>query len=805
MPLRSRIFLGASSFLLAIVLALAYWTYHFVTKSFPEYDGSESTPAVRTNVEILSDDYGVPHIRAQSEEDAYVAVGFLHAQQRMWQMELMRRVGQGRLSEILGEPALKTDKLFRTLNLHRTAHQLTELLDPPTRSALEAYARGVNAFLESHRSDLAIEFDLLNIIPEPWQIEHSLLITRLMAWELNHARWVDLLQNKLVQKFGEAKARELFPGYPPDGSLILKSFVPGARSPKISEQLFDAERSYATLMGFDGMESGSNSWVVSASKSTTGKPILANDPHLMLLNPARWFELHVSAPGLNVSGTTIAGIPFVVIGHNERIAWGLTNAMFDDEDFYIEQVDSLEHPTQYRFNNEWRKVEEAVDTIVVKDAKPVFFSIYRTHRGPIVNKIEAGATNEANLISMRWMGHELTEESDAFYKINRAQNWEEFEQGVRLFSVPAQNFVFADVDGNIGFHTGGRLPIVKARGATLPFPGWTDEFDWKNFVPFNQMPNTYNPAEGFVATANNKPVGDEYPFYISNNWEPSWRADRITEFLSELPQVSIDDTKRLQNDLVSLHARALVPLILHAFEQVEVLHPDVKTALSYFRNWNFEMRPEDVSTTLFQSWFVKVVFNTLHDELGSELFGLYDTLASTPLKVITAMLADSTATWFDNIGTETHESRDDIVRKSLVDAIQSLKGSLGGELKEWQWQRLHKLTFTHVFGENAMLKSIFNRGPFPTGGSHSTVNVGYFRMSNPFKHTVGASTRQIFDLSNWDNSRAVTAPGQSGHPYEKHFDDQTKLWLNGAYRTMPFSREAVDRECKHRFILRPKN
>jgi penicillin amidase len=349
------------------------------------------------------------------------------------------------------------------------------------------------------------------------------------------------------------------------------------------------------------------------------------------------------------------------------------------------------------------------------------------------------------------------------------------------------------------------LPIVKARGATLPFPGWTDEFDWTNSVPFEQLPNAFNPSEEFIATANNKPVGDDYPYYISNNWEPSWRADRIVEFLSALPQVSMDDTKRLQNDLVSPHARTLVPVILHAFDQVEVLDPDVKTALTYFRNWNFEMRPEDVSTTLFQSWFIKVVFNTLHDEMGSELFGLYDTLASTPLKVVTEMLNDSSATWFDNIATEVRETRDDIVRKSLVDAILSLKGLLGGELKEWQWQRLHKLTFGHVFGENAILKSIFNRGPYPTGGSHSTVNVGYFRMSNPFKQTVGASTRQIFDLSNWDNSRAVTAPGQSGHPYEKHFDDQTNLWLNGAYRTMPFSRGAVERECKHRFILKPKN
>ncbi|MGB2869078.1 MAG: penicillin acylase family protein [Bacteroidota bacterium] len=804
MSLRAKILVGVGVTFVFVVLTSIIVAYYLVTKSFPKVGGSLSLSGLQHDVKIYRDEFGVPHLVAESDHDAYFAVGFVHAQERLWQMELIRRAGMGRLSEVLGPPALKTDKMFRTLGLWGLTDRLLETIDPETRDALQAYADGVNSFIRSNKGRYPVEFDMLGIEPEEWDIRHSLLVSRLMAWELNFSRWVDILLGVLVERFGEEKAREIFPEWPKDAPVIVPPELKGGNVTPMAMQLLDADRSYRSLMGIEDLQSGSNAWVVSGSKSATGKPILANDPHLVLTTPGRWFELHMLAPNLDVMGATIPGVPFVVIGRNQHIAWGLTNAMMDDEDFYIEDVDSAQHPTRYRFNNAWRPVVERVDTIMVKDALPVLLSVYSTHRGPIINKMESSAQFSRYLLSMRWVGHEISNEARTFLLMNRASTWQQFQEALQNFAAPAQNFVYADVDGNIGYYTGGKLPIRKSKGATLPYPGWTDAYDWQGFVPFRDMPKQFNPPSGFLVTANNKIVDDSYPYHISNLWEPPWRAERIVELLQGPEKFTLEDFQRLQMDLFSPHARQVVPVILHAFEGREVRDKEIETALSYFRNWNFEMRPDDISTTLFQATFLNIIRNTFRDEMGDEVLGLYDTLSSVPMTVTTRLLEDSVSTWFDNISTPQHETRDDIVRLSLGEALHELKLSLGGELKEWRWGRLHKLTFGHVFGGNELLKPIFNVGPFSVGGSHSTVCVGEFRLANPFVNTVGASTRQIFDLSNPDNNRAVTPPGQSGHVFNRHYQDQVGLWLNGGYRTTIMTRSKIEQTCSDVLTLHPE-
>ncbi len=491
---------------------------------------------------------------------------------------------------------------------------------------------------------------------------------------------------------------------------------------------------YRNLLDIKSFESGSNAWVVSGAKSQTGKPILANDPHLLLMSPGRWYELHVTAPNLDVAGMTIAGMPFVILGRNQHIAWGVTNAMLDDDDFYMEDVDSLQHPTRYRYNGEWKPIEESVDTIFVKNGSPVLLSIYKTHRGPIVNKMEPGAQFATSLVSMRWTGFEISNEAGAFYKIDKATNWEDFKNALRQYAAPAQNFVYADVDGNIGYYTGGKLPIRKTvNGATLPHSGETNEYDWQGYVPFEQMPHTFNPPNGFIATANNKIVDDSYPYHISNHWEPPYRAMRINEALNEQSKFSIEDMQHLQNDYFSTHAREVVPYILHAFDSVTVTNPDVKIALEYFRTWNFEMRKEDVTATLFNVTFTKLIDNTFHNKMGDPLFTLFDTISSTPIIVTTQLLKNNNSTWFDDPRTPNIETRDDILRKSVYDAVAELQLRLGGKVKEWQWGRLHTITFDHVFGQNSLLKSFFSVGPYEVGGGHSTVNVGQFFFNSSYE------------------------------------------------------------------------
>jgi penicillin amidase len=718
-------------------------------------------------------------------------------------MELIRRAGQGRLAEILGEPALKIDKMFRTLGLWRQAEKTASTIDEATRRALQAYADGVTNYIASHKGKYAIEFDLLNFEPESWTIEHSLLISRLMAWELNYSRWVDIVLAELAERLGAAKASEIFPTWPDGAPLIIPEELRGKETASMGAQLLESDMEFRKLLGTPALESGSNAWAISGSKAATGKPMLANDPHLMFSAPGRWYELHVMAPGLDVSGASIVGIPFVVIGRNQSIAWGVTNAMLDDEDFYIEEVDSVQHPTRYRFNNGWHPIEQRVDTILVKNSPPILLSVYQTHRGPIVNRMEAAAQWSRRLMSMRWVGHEISNEAHAFYLINRAHNWKEFLDGLHFFAVPAQNFVYADVDGNIGYHTGGRIPIRKTKAATLTFPGWTDEYDWKGFIPFEQMPHALNPPEGFIATANNRIVSESYPYYLSNLWEPEWRIERITEVLRGKQILSVEDMQRLQQDVVSPHAREAVPIILKAFEGESPSNPDVQTALTYFRNWNFEMKAGDVATSLFQAFLVRMVHNTFEDEMGPSLLGVYDTLASVPLIAITKLMKKGSSPWFDNVKTPEIETMNDIIRRSLDDALRGLKVAYGGEIKEWSWGSIHRVQFPHVFSANDLLRPIFTVGPFPAGGSHSTVNKGDFAISNPFLNTVGPSTRQIFDLADVNNTRSVTPPGQSGQVFQRHYDDQVHMWLNGVYRRQTMDRASIEKAGYDLLILRP--
>ena len=803
MPSRLKVFLGIAGTLAVLVIAALAFFYYLITKSYPVTNGTLDIPGIRAQVNVYRDDYGVPHVVAESDYDAYFAVGYVHAQDRLWQMELIRRAGQGRLAEVLGEPALKIDKMFRTLGLWSQAEKTAPTIDEATRTALHAYADGVTSYIASHKGKYPIEFDLLNFEPEPWTIGHSLLISRLMAWELNYSRWVDIILAELVERLGAAKAGEIFPTWPEGAPLIIAEELNGKKSAYMAAQLFESDQAFRKLLGSPGLESGSNAWAIAGSKSTTGKPILANDPHLLFSAPGRWYELHVSAPGLDVSGASIAGVPFVVIGRNQSIAWGVTNAMLDDEDFYVEEVDSVQHPARYRFNNGWRPVEQRIDTILVKNSPPVLLSVYQTHRGPIINRMESAAQWSRQLMSMRWVGHEISSEAQAFYLINRAHNWKEFLDGLRFFAVPAQNFVYADVDGNIGYHTGGRIPIRKTKTATLTFPGWTDEYDWKGFVPFEQMPQVLNPPEGFVATANNRIVSDSYPYYLSNLWEPEWRIERITEMLRSRPLLSVEDMQRFQQDVFSPHAREVVPIILKAFKGQPPSNGDVQTALTYFRNWNFEMKAGDVATSLFQAFLVRMVHNTFEDEMGPSLLGVYDTLASVPLIAITKLMKKGSSPWFDNVKTPQIETMNDMIRQSLDDALRDLKTTYGGEIKEWRWGLIHQVQFPHVFSANDILRPIFTVGPFPAGGSHSTVNNGDFQILNPYLNTVGPSTRQIFDLSDINNTRSITPPGQSGQVFQRHYDDQVHMWLNGLYRKQTMDRASIEKAGYDLLILRP--
>lgn len=799
MQKRIRTIIGISASLLTIVVALLFLAHHLATRSFPKTTGSLTVQGPQAEINIYRDAFGVPHIIAGSSADAWFGAGFVQAQDRLWQMDLIRRAGLGRLAEVLGPAALKTDRLFRTLGVRRLAEATAQALDAETRSALEAYALGVNACIAVQKGAYAAEFDILGFEPEPWTVEHSLLLSKLMAWELNTSRWLDITHGYVVQQVGEQRARDLYPDWPANAPVIVPKNVA-----RLGLPLLEADASFRALLGLSDFGSGSNAWVIGPSKSVTGNSVLANDPHLMLTTPGRWYEMHVSAPDLEVMGASLPGIPFIVIGRNRSIAWGITNAMWDDTDYYVEEVDSIEVPTQYKVDNAWLPIQQYIDTILVKDGSPVILTSYRTHRGPIVNRIETSAERSPWLLSMRWVADEVTHEARAVMNINRAGNWREFREALRDFSAPAQNFMYADIKGNIGYVAGGKIPRRAVQGFASPYPGWLSTNDWKGFVPFDQNPSSFNPPEGFIVSANNKTTREGYPHYLSNNWEPDWRAGRIVELLSLEGKLTLEDHQRMQMDLVSPQARVLVPVILKAYEGVEPPEEDVRTALNYFRNWNFQMREEDVATTLFEAFLVRAVHNTFIDELGPSVSSLYDTLASKPLVALTRLLQKDTTAWFDDIRTEQIETKNEIVRMSLEEGIRVLKQWLGGELREWRWGEVHQVEFGHVFGENSLLRGLFNVGPFPVGGSHSTVWKGDFRLRKPFNNHVGPSLRILIDLADINNTRTVIPPGQSGHIYHDNYDNQVALWRNGGYKRQPMDREALERRDLEVLTLWPQ-
>jgi penicillin G amidase len=522
---RIKILIGVGSTLILVIVSVLFIGFYLARRSFPTVAGTETMETLRESVKVYRDSYGVPHIVAGTLHDAYAAVGFVHAQDRLWQMEIARRAGMGRLAEVFGEETLKFDRMFRTLGLWQHAQALSQALDEETRSALESYTEGVNQFVNDRARFFPAEYDILGIRPEPWTIEHSIVISRLMAWELNYSRWVDITFGEIIHRIGNRGA-ELFPRWPAQAPTIMPS-GPEERTvallekkPKSEEwsdiwsslrNFMETETQFRKFMGAGGYGGGSNAWALSGKKTSHGQPILACDPHLFFTTPARWYELHVAAPTLEVSGASVAGIPFVVIGRNRHIAWGVTNAMLDDQDFYRERVDSLEHPRAYWFNNAWTPLVERVDTILVKDHLPILISSYHTHRGPIVNRFEPSAELARSLLSIRWMGNEISGELSTFLKINRATNWKEFQEALRTYAVPAQNFVYADVGGNIGYRLGGKIPIRPREAAMMPSAGWTDATDWTRYVPFEQMPTRVNPPEGFIATANNQIAGSSFP------------------------------------------------------------------------------------------------------------------------------------------------------------------------------------------------------------------------------------------------------------------------------------------------------
>ncbi|HXX63057.1 MAG TPA: penicillin acylase family protein [Bacteroidota bacterium] len=791
MSRKTRILAGTLGILLLALLVLALFLRYQIRKSFPVTSGSVRVPGLEAPARVFRDGYGVPTVEAGNEHDLMFAVGYVHAQDRLWQMDIARRAAEGRLSELFGTASLAFDRMFRVIGLGRTAESITAALPPESRMRLQAYADGVNAFIAGAKGKYPVEFDLLGYQPEEWSPLHSVMIGRLMAWELNLSWWTDLTYGMIAECVGLERTLELIPGFPAE----VRPTVPEdewRRYASLTLPYLRTAQAYAAQFGTASIFGGSNAWAVAPRRSTTGNAMLANDTHLQLASPSRWYELQMEMPGMHVRGMSIPGVPAVLSGRNDSIAWGITNVMADDADFYVERLDSAT-ATQYWYDGHWQAVTLLNEEIAVRGDTVHPLVIRLTRHGPIVTDV-APAVQLAHptfSASMRWTGNEIDDQFGAFMKIDRARNWTEFASGVRDFAVPGQNFVYADVRGHIGYWCGVKLPIRPGRSSLLPLPGWDPGTEWRGYVPFGALPHRFDPPEGFIASANNKIVDDSYPYHITDLWEPSSRIQRLDDVLGKEGEAfSLKDFERLQNDSYSSYARGLMPYVFNAFHDSVQNLPDGERVFEYLRNWHYQFMPDDIATAIYQQFLVRLIHNTFADEMGEALYHDWVILGNIPLRVLARVVRDSTSAWFDDVRTPEVETRDEIIRRSLREALTELHARFGDDMKLWRWGDMHTVTLRHLLGVRKPLDRIFNLGPYPIGGGPTALVSGEFDFNQPFEVTVGPSFRQIFDLGPEGELRTVLPSGQSGQVFHVHYGDQTRLWLNGGYRAAEFAAPA---------------
>jgi penicillin amidase len=821
----SVVFLGITGTLVVALLAAFFFFRHLVVKSFPVTDGTERAAGLRAAVGVARDPYGVPHISAADRSDLAFAAGYVHAQDRLWQMDVLRRAGEGRLSELFGRKTLGMDMMFRTVGIGRIASAIGEGMSADSRAVLEAYAAGVNAFISSHRGSFPAEFDMLGYEPEPWTVRHSLIVSRLIAWELALAWWTDVTYGEIAERVGEPMAVELIPGYPdsvrpavPQGGRHPRAeraaAFPGAALPEAAFP--EAAHAYREMFGIGAPGGGSNAWAVNASRSGGGYPLLANDPHLAMPQPSRWYLMHLSSGGNDVSGVTIPGLPLVVIGHNGALAWGFTNAMIDDADFYHEKEDTS-RPGHYLHAGKSLPFETRVETIRAGDGDSVEITVRSTIHGPVVNDVHpalmpdsldpgsaGGSPGGRDPIAMRWTGMEPSDEVHGFLLMNAARGIAEFEKGLSYLTAPGQAAIYADTSGNIAFWTTGRVPVRKGRAhPMLPLPGWTGENEWSGFVDFRRLPRLINPPDGMIASANQKLADDSYSWYLSTLWEPPSRIQRIREMLQGTAQFTADDFKRMQMDAVSPYARELTGLLMRVASSAPRTDTMEAAALDYLRNWDFRFATNDVATTIFNEFYVRLLGGIYLDEMGPGLFRRFLEFGAVPNRATSKLLASDSSLWFDDAATPARESRDDVIMNAFSGALDTLSRRLGPVMKEWRWGNVHTVTFRHPFGSRPPLGRVFDVGPFEAAGGGTTVLKTEYKTSSPYEVYVGPSMRQVIDLGKPLEGFFVLTGGQSGQAFHEHYEDQTPLWLNGGYIRVTMDASEIAASPWNRLTLEP--
>ncbi len=785
-----RIGLAAVVAVPAVLLAGAFLA---LRQSLPQLEGEIVLPGLVAPVEVVRDAEGIPHVFAAHERDAHFALGFLHAQDRLWQMELQRRLAAGRLSEVLGERTFETDKLMRTLGLARMAERIAGKLDAPTLASLEAYARGVNAYLERDPV-LPPEFLALRVTPERWRVEDSLGWMLVMAWDLSGNWRSELARLRLSAKLSPEQLAQFLAPPPGEDPKPLPDFR--ALYPPVE----DAARRLLAASPDPGEAHGSNNWVLAGSRTASGKPLLANDPHLGLQAPAIWYLAHLESPQGRVAGATLPGLPYVVLGRNANLAWSMTTTLGDTQDLFVERL-SKDLPGHYDTPDGPRPFTVREERVLV-GSQARSFLVRETRHGPVLSDAvasAAGATPRGYVLALAWSAlDEGNATARAGLEMNRAINAPDFVLALQDFHAPQQSIVYADRDGRVGFVAPVRLPVRRPDNEAMgrvPVPGWDAKYDWQGFAPFEQLPRASDPPSGVLVTANNRIVPPGFRPFLTTDWMPPYRAERIAALLAAQEKHDLASMRRIQGDAQSALARAMLPVLLAAKPETE----GGRRALALATGWDGVMRGDSPAPLVFAAWYRELTRLVYADELGELFRDFWDQRAAFMIAVMTG----EASAWCDDVTTAAPETCPQLASRALDLAAADLERRFG-DASGWRWGEAHRAASDHrPFGAVPWLARWFNL-PVPTPGDTYSVNVGHTHLKDddrPFANRHAASLRAIYDLADLDRSLFMQSTGQSGNRLSPWYGNFAERWAAVDYVTIPTAREAI-REPK-RLVLAP--
>ncbi|MBX3454053.1 penicillin acylase family protein [Ferrovibrio sp.] len=802
---------------LLLLVGVAGGAAYFVGRaSLPQYGGEVALTGTSLGqpVRIQRDRNAVPHIFGQNRNDTAFGLGYAHAQDRLWQMEVNRHVAAGRLSEIFGPAALDNDKFLRTLGMRRAAEKALPGLKPETRALLDAYADGVNAFLAQQSGPLPPEFLILGVKPAPWSPVDSLSWLKVMAWDLSGNWGNELARLGLSRKFNAQQLREFFPPYPGDAPVALAGLEEGGALRDLYRQVakaMDISELMRVLPEPKPEGIGSNNWVLHGKHTVTGAPLLANDPHLGLSTPSLWYFAHMASPSGEAIGATLPGVPGVVLGHNGHVAWGFTNTGPDTQDLFIEKIDPAD-PARYIAPDGSKPFVSHEEVLKVKGQADVVITVRETRHGPVISDahgVAARLMEPGYALSFAWTA--LRDEdatADSLTGLDSVRDWNGFVENFRRYVSPQQNMVYADKEGNIGLLLPGLIPIRKPENdikGLAPSPGWDARYDWSGFIPFDELPRSYNPASGQIVTANHKIVPDSYPHYLTSEWTEPYRAIRIEQLLRERNVHSVESFKQIQGDTLSLMAAEILPLMLAAPPKPDPRNSDLPALHSLVANWNGAMTVNRPEPLIFQAWYRELTRLILADDLGADFERLW---RHRPLFIRNVLAnKDGQGRWCqDSVSQNSNTTCAALIAEALDLALDDLRARYGRDPQRWRWGDAHFAQSSHRPFSNVALLRPFFEAQVPTPGDTFTVNVGRNNMANakePYANNHAASLRAIYDLADLNRSIFAHSTGQSGHPLSPYFRNLAPIWAEVMFLPMTTKAADIDAGALGTLVLQP--